>query len=123
MAFRLGPSRQGVLFDERLPQYGWLEDVDFSRRLARYGRIVQLPDARGVHLGSKSGRTLGVKLGYSQMVNPIYMVKKGTMAPGKALLHMSRNFAKNLVRSLKPEPYVDRRGRLRGNVLGLIDAL
>jgi GT2 family glycosyltransferase len=123
MAFRLAPTRQGVLFDERLPQYGWLEDVDFSRRLAPHGRIVKLPDARGVHLGSKSGRTPGVRLGYSQVVNPIYMVKKGTVAPSRALYFMLRNIAMNLARSLRPEPYIDRRGRLRGNMLGLIDAV
>ena len=123
MAFRLAPIRQGILFDERLPQYGWMEDVDLSRRLAPFGRIVKLPDARGVHLGSKSGRTPGVRLGYSQIANPLYLVKKGTLAPGQAWSHMWRNFAINLARSCKPEPYVDRRGRLRGNLLGLIDAV
>jgi hypothetical protein len=45
MAFRLDATRRGVVFDEALPLYSWLEDVDFSRRLAPYGRIVKLADA------------------------------------------------------------------------------
>ena len=38
MALRLAPVREnGVRFDERLPLYGWQEDVDLSRRLAPFG--------------------------------------------------------------------------------------
>ena len=36
-----------------------------------------------------------------------------------ALPLMLRNLAANLVRSLRPEPWVDRRGRLRGNLLAI----
>ena len=43
----------GSRFDENLPLYGWLEDVDFCRQLARYGRIVKNIRLIGVHLGSK----------------------------------------------------------------------
>jgi GT2 family glycosyltransferase len=121
MAFRLDVTRQGVRFDEALPQYGWLEDVDFSRRLVPYGRIVKLPDARGVHLGSKTGRSPGVKYGYSQIANPLYLVRKGTLSWPRAGKQMARNIAMNLFRSLVPEPYIDRRGRLRGNAMALLD--
>jgi hypothetical protein len=31
----------------------------------------------------------------------------------------ARNFLANLVRSIRPENYVDRRGRLRGNLIGI----
>ena len=41
MAFRMDPIRQhGLLFDENLPLYGWQEDIDFSRQLSGFGRIV-----------------------------------------------------------------------------------
>ena len=30
-----------------------------------------------------------------------------------------RNFLANLVKSIRPESYVDRRGRLRGNLIGI----
>lgn len=123
MAFRLDASRDGVVFDEALPQYSWLEDVDFSRRLVRYGRIVKLQDARGLHLGTKSGRTPGVKYGYSQIANPLYMVKKGTLTWPRAGQQMARNVGMNMLWSLAPEPYIDRRGRLRGNILALLDVI
>ena len=57
MSVRLaGVLEERVLFDENLPLYGWLEDVDL-RRLVHMGKIVRLDGARGVHLGVKSGRT------------------------------------------------------------------
>jgi GT2 family glycosyltransferase len=123
MAVRLAPMRQhGVRFDERLPLYGWQEDVDLSRRLAPFGTIVLVEAARGVHLGVKSGRGSGVRLGYSQVANPLYLSAKGAGYPlRRALAHIGRNMAMNALRALWPEPYIDRRGRLMGNVLALRD--
>jgi len=122
MAIRMSPVRQyGVRFDEDLPLYGWLEDIDFSRRLAPYGHIVCCPALRGVHLGTKRGRTSGVQLGYSQIANPLHMLRKRSMDVPYALKHMGRNLAKNVVRAPRPEPWVDRRGRLKGNALALLD--
>lgn len=122
MSFRLPVlKRQVVLFDENLPLYGWLEDIDFSRRVAPFGRIVNYSTLRGVHLATKAGRTSGVKLGYSQIVNPYYMIRKGSMSPAYALKHMGKNMAKNVLRSVWQEPWVDRRGRLKGNLMGCLD--
>lgn len=122
MAVRMEAVRRGgIRFDERLPAYGWLEDVDFSRRLACEGRIVASKDMRGVHMGTKSGRQPGMRLGYSQIANPIYLARKGSFAWPRAWHQMGRNVAMNLARSLRPEPYVDRRGRLRGNAAALRD--
>lgn len=104
-------------FDERLPLYGWQEDIDFTSRLRGTGRIVALKTLTGVHLGVKGGRVSGLRLGYSQVINPIYLMRKGTMSPGFGLRLIARNLAANLARSLKPEPWVDRRGRLRGNMI------
>jgi glycosyltransferase involved in cell wall biosynthesis len=122
MAFRMDPIRgHNVLFDENLPLYGWQEDVDFSRQLAAFGRIVEANVLRGVHLGTKSGRTSGVRLGYSQIANPIYLIRKGTMSKAFARRLMWRNVLANLTKSLWPERWVDRRGRLKGNWLALWD--
>ncbi|WP_102222580.1 glycosyltransferase family 2 protein [Acidimangrovimonas sediminis] len=122
MAVRAQPLiEHEIRFDESLPLYAWLEDVDLSRRLSAHGRIVRSGAMRGVHLGTKTGRTPGVKLGYSQMANPVYLMRKGTMAPKRALAQMGRNLASNVVKSVRPEPWVDRRGRLRGNLMALID--
>jgi hypothetical protein len=122
MSFRLAPvCEQGFLFDENLPLYGWQEDIDFSSRLAPYGRIVESGSLRGVHLGAKMGRTSGLRFGYSQIANPIYLVRKGTMPRAFALKLMLKNIAANLLGSFRPEPWIDRRGRLRGNFLALVD--
>lgn len=123
MAVRLAPARSNRLrFDERLPLYAWLEDVDFSRQLAPYGRIVRSSALKGVHLGTKkSGRSPGKQLGYSQVANRIYIMRKGHMTPMQAAQGSLKNISANLVRSVRPEPWVDRRGRLEGNVLALWD--
>jgi GT2 family glycosyltransferase len=118
MAVRLAPVREHrIRFDERLPLYGWQEDVDLSRRLAQFGAVVRMEAARGVHLGAKSGRGSGVRLGYSQVANPIYLARKRMGYPlRRAVNHIARNLLSNIVRSTWPESYVDRRGRLRGNL-------
>lgn len=123
MAIRLAPMREhGVRFDERLPLYGWQEDVDLSCRLAAYGSVMQIEAARGVHLGVKSGRASGVRLGYSQVANPLYLSAKRSGYPfRRAVSHITRNMAMNVARSIWPETYIDRRGRLRGNALALRD--
>lgn len=110
-------------FDERLVLYGWQEDIDFTSRLRQRGRVVCVTALRGAHLGLKAGRVNGTRLGYSQVVNPIYLIRKGSVPATFALPLMLRNLAANLARSLRPEPYVDRRGRLRGNLLGLSHVL
>lgn len=120
MAFRRA-AVPDARFDEKLPLYGWLEDTDFSAQFSRIGRVVRANAFAGVHLGAKSGRTSGVRLGYSQIANAAYLVRKGTMPPGRALKLATRNVIANVVKSPRPEPWVDRRGRLRGNLLALAD--
>jgi glycosyltransferase involved in cell wall biosynthesis len=122
MALRLAAVFQNdIWFDENLPLYGWLEDLDFSHRLARHGRVVECGALRGVHLGTKRGRTSGVRLGYSQVANPIYMLRKGSLSRAYAFRQILKNMTSNCLRSLKPEPWVDRRGRLKGNALAVAD--
>ena len=124
MALRAGTLLAwGLRFDEALPLYSWLEDVDLSRRIARHGRIVKSAGMRGVHLGTKTGRTPGLYLGYSQIANPVYLLRKGTITPRHALELMARSAASNLLRSIKPPPWADYRGRLRGNLLAMLDVL
>ncbi len=124
MAIRLSAAREhGIRFDERLPLYAWSEDMDFTHRLGRHGRMVKLLGARGVHLGTKRGRTSGRRLGYSQVANPIYLFQKGSYTLGRAGRSVGRNLAANVMRSLRPEPWIDRRGRLRGNLRAMLDML
>ena len=119
MAFRVSAMAE-IEFDERLPLYGWQEDVDFAGQISRYGRVVETRAFCGVHRGVSTGRTPGARLGFSQIVNPIYLARKGTMRWSHALRIISGNLIANHVRSLKPEPHVDRMGRMRGNWIGLL---
>ncbi|MGV1757338.1 glycosyltransferase family 2 protein [Rhizobium sp. A22-96] len=120
MTFRLQPIlTHRVYFDEELPLYAWQEDVDLCRRLLAYGTIVRFNRLRGVHLGAKVGRTSGLRFGYSQIANPLYLVRKRTVSLKWALRLMGGNVASNIVGSIKPPPYIDRRGRLRGNLVAL----
>jgi GT2 family glycosyltransferase len=120
MAIRMAPVRaHGLRFDEALPAYGWYEDIDFTRRLLPHGTILRLAGARGVHLGAKVGRQPGVRLGYSQVVNSIYLARKGSYPWSHALRSVGRHILANGVKSVWPEPEVDRWGRFRGNMRGL----
>lgn len=122
MAVRMAVVRsQRLRFDEELPLYAWLEDVDFSRSMAPFGWIVRTERACGVHLGTKSGRQPGVRLGYSQIANPCYLIAKGTCSWKMGLLQMARNLAANIYGTLRREKDIDRSGRLRGNAKAMID--
>jgi GT2 family glycosyltransferase len=124
MAVRLDAiAASRIRFDENLPLYGWLEDVDFSRHLARYGRLVRCPRMLGVHLGVKAGRTPGVRFGYSQVANPIYLMRKRTMSFRHGATQLARNLLANVMRVWSPEPWIDRRGRLKGNIIAVVDLL
>ena len=123
MAFRM--SAVGSLrFDERLVLYGWLEDRDFGASVAKGGgRLIKSPQARGVHMGSKGGRVSGHRFGYSQIINPVYMLSKGTMTPAQVAGQLFRNVSSNVKGAVSPERFIDRRGRLRGNIQGVLDIL
>jgi hypothetical protein len=103
--------------------YGWQEDIDFTYQLGSRGRLVKNKRMAGVHLGVKMARSPGKRLGYSQVANPVYLVQKKTMTSRMARKLISRNFMANFARSFFPEPYVDRRGRLVGNMIGFLDVL
>lgn len=120
MAFRAAALRD-IRFDEALPLYAWLEDHDLRGQVERIGRMVRSEALWGVHLGHKSGRVSGVTLGYSQIANAIYLARKGTVPKPYLMKLAIRNVLINAVRALRPEPYIDRRGRLLGNMIALAD--
>ena len=120
MAYRYS-AMHDITFDERLPLYAWHEDSDFRGQVERRGLFVRADDLWGVHLGHKQGRGSGVTLGYSQVANAVYLAKKGTV-PSRFLAEVtSKNVIINALHSLRPEPFVDRRGRLRGNMIAIAD--
>ena len=108
-------------FDEGLPLYSWLEDADFSIRLKRRGMIVYAPACRGVHLNTVGGRIGGVRFGYSQIANPVYLTRRGSMPAGVTLKLVAQAFTANVYRCLRRRPGVDHPGRLRGNLRAVWD--
>jgi GT2 family glycosyltransferase len=122
MAVRLAALfSAGLRFNENLPLYAWLEDLDLSRRMAPHGRIVRSARPCGVHMAIKRGRVSGRRYGYSQVANPIHLHRDGLIPLSDVVSLIGRSIAANLVRSLVPEAHIDRRGRLRGNREALVD--
>ncbi|HEX4150618.1 MAG TPA: glycosyltransferase [Steroidobacteraceae bacterium] len=119
MAYRMSAVGSELRFDERLALYGWLEDKDFSRLAGRAGRLVQCHSLVGVHLGLKQGRVSGEKFGYAQIVNPWYLCRKGTLSAKEAWSNTLKALAINGIKTIRPEAFIDRRGRFRGNVVAL----
>ena len=110
-------------FDENMPLYGWLEDLDLTNQLLQEGRLLRLDRLVGAHRGIKAARTSGVRLGYSQIANAFYLIRKGTAPRRPMYENIIKYLAVNLIRSVRPEPFIDRRGRLKGNLVGLLDIL
>lgn len=111
-------------FDERLPLYSWLEDHDFARRLMRHGVLAKVEDCAVVHRGVKSGgRTAHERLGYSQVMNPVHLLRKGSFPLWLAASEIGRRLAKNLVRAPFHAERDWRRERLLGNARAAADVL
>jgi GT2 family glycosyltransferase len=122
MAVRLSSVYEHDLhFDEEMPLYGWMEDLEFCRRISAHGRIVKNWRMIGVHLGTKVGRISGLRYGYSQVANPIYIWRKGRLPFFCALKYLMQNALANVGKALRPEPWIDRRGRALGNCRALSD--
>ncbi|HEY9097203.1 MAG TPA: glycosyltransferase family 2 protein [Hydrogenophaga sp.] len=122
MAYR-GSFASRERLDANLPFYSWLEDVDYSCRAARHGSLRYLPDCQGVHLGSPSGRTSGVRFGYSQVANPFYLYRKGSVPLAKCRRVLLRNVASNVTKTVLFNRTRDYPGRLFGNLLAAFDIL
>jgi len=122
MAFRISAIND-LQFDERLVLYGWLEDKEFSRKAAKNGRLVESSLLAGVHLGLQSGRVSGKRYGYSQIVNAWYLYKKDALSLREASVNILKALVANAAKTLRPENHIDRRGRLHGNLIGVMHLL
>lgn len=122
IAFR-GRAVRTRRFDERLPRYSWLEDADLSGQLRSDGRLLRSGRLVGVHLGVKMSRSPGADFGYSQVANNLYLMRKGTLPRRLGWKLMRDAVLSNLLHWPRPEPWIDRRGRLKGNLRALRDEL
>jgi GT2 family glycosyltransferase len=120
VAFSIKGDLIGELrFDERLAEYGFMEDWDFFARLRGYGDTGYAANCGLVHLATGAGRTSHRKFGFSQITNPLYLTKKGSLPSKECLKHLctavAANFAGIYISS--------RRQRLIGNFLAFWYAL
>lgn len=122
MAFR-GSVMLQCKFDENLPLYSWQEDRDMTGQVGRFGKVLFVPSCRGVHLGSKGGRTSGLRFGYSQIANMFYMFRKGTTSSYHLRRFVTRALVSNSARSIYTKRNVDYFGRLRGNLIAIFDLM
>jgi GT2 family glycosyltransferase len=122
MAFRSSIIAH-LWFDERLALYGWLEDRDFGFRAATRARAISTDAVWGVHLGSQSGRVSGLKFGYSQVVNPWYLMTKGVVKPFDLCKNVVFGIGANLLGTFFISSHIDRWGRLKGNIIGIKDIM
>lgn len=102
-----------IQFDERLAEYGFMEDLDFFVRLRCFGSTGYAHNCGLVHLAVGSGRTDQRKLGFSQIMNPLYLAKKGSLSWGDCSRHVGRVIVANFAGAFTAR----RRQRLVGNML------
>lgn len=120
-AFKLTAAPQ-MRFDDQLPLYSWLEDHDVARRLLKLGPLAQVDDCVIVHRAAASGgRQNHTRLGYSQVMNAVYLQKKGSFPVWLTAQQILRPFLKNVALSVIASSRGWRRERLRGNFLALAD--
>ena len=113
-------------FDERLSLYAWLEDSDYSHRCTRGQKqpVINL-SAKCVHMGWRGGRISGRKMGYSQIINPIYLWRKARVfsLPHIFIQYWMRCLVANCLGLIWGKPEEDRLGRLKGNAIAFRELL
>ena len=114
-------AARNVRFDSGLPLYAWLEDRDYSQRITkgRYGPV-ECQNAVAVHLGSRSGRIGGVRMGFSEIINPVYLWTKNRTFTLRYVVvqYWLRCLVGNVLGIIRRDSEYDRLGLLRGNLVG-----
>lgn len=108
-------------FDERLPLYSYMEDMDFGTRVRRYGHIGYYYGSLAVHLRANEGRVSYRALGFSEIMNPAYLATKGTIPRlHAAFSFIIRKPLANIYKLAIGGPRrLERRERLIGNCIAL----
>lgn len=113
-----------VRFDERLPLYGYMEDRDFAFACARRGGVARCEAAALVHLRPAGGRGSPRRFGFSQVMNPLYLWRKGNYLSWRNVAwQVSRPLLVNAALTLSPRHSRHRRQQLAGNCRALAAAL
>ena len=113
-----------IRFDERLPLYGYMEDRDFAFECQRAGRLARCDGATLVHLRPPGGRVSPQRLGFSQIMNPVYLWRKGNCLSWRSLAwQVSRPLLVNAALALAPGQKDRRLRLLAGNCLAVFGLL
>lgn len=107
-------------FDEKLALYAWLEDSDFSHHCTLGGKPpVRNLSAMCVHLGWRGSRISGIRMGYSQIVNPFYLWRKARVFSLRHIViqYWTRCVVANCIGIACGNRDEDRWNRLRGNAI------
>ena len=125
MAWRTAPAR-GLGFNESFHGYANGEDLEFSRGMARHGRIVVAGRARLLHMNDAGGRPDMFQMGYIGMRNQLYIHR--TWLPRRTRLDVAywtyASVMDTLVRCVslaKPRNYGVRWSFVRGRIRFLHD--
>jgi GT2 family glycosyltransferase len=113
-------------FDEAIVLYGWLREYDFGDRVARLGLTGRHEGCVFAHLAARGGRISDLQYGYTQLMNPVYYRKKGTVVQSWADLvfgHFAKVIGANLLKWVTGDRSCNRLLRLRGNLLAAGAAL
>jgi len=112
------------LFDERLPDSGYMNDLDISVRVGRLGRQVCHNGCRMVHLQVPGWRPPGQRFGYAQITIAHYLHHKGIIGYREFFKMIFWNIpTSNIYHWVKGDSQIDRWGRLKGNLLAYQDII
>ena len=109
-------------FDERLALYSAMEDVDIGTRVRRYGEVGYYFGSLAVHLRTPVGRMSHRALGFSEVMNPMYLGCKGTIPKRHAILKfVLRMPLRNAILACVTSQRGERWQRLIGNLYAIRD--
>jgi GT2 family glycosyltransferase len=108
-------------FDERLPLYSMMEDVDIGTRARQYGEVGYYFGSMAVHLRAESGRINLRAHGFAEVMNPMYLGCKGTIPKWDAILKfvLRTPVANAVLACIQHQRRFERWQRLVGNLYAL----
>jgi len=108
-------------FCEELPLYGWLEDVDYSGQVRTSGDLVNEWTCVGVHRGVDTARIDLRQLGYSEIVNPLWLRRRRTISVLRCARIVARRTIAAAVHSVMSPRSENYRERFRGVTMAFTD--
>lgn len=109
---------QNERFDEFFEGYSYLEDLEFSYRMARHGAFAILSDIEYVHLESPHGRKSQYWFGRREVRNRRYFVRKHRLSMPLFRVAMGLRIGQTLLSALTGQP--GQFQRLGGNLMEVI---